>query len=302
MKYRLLILSLSLTIAGHALAAGLVTASQSVADKGQVTETLNSYDINLDTSLISWQKGSDTLASGVGLKSLTLTANAGLIDVTIEEANGQQDHLQINLTPTQPVDILWEADSQVPPFYRGKRLPVGGGTIKFWTPAGTGGSRIYDWSLDGRKNYSSGVNKNTLTTRFFGGTTASVNVSDPAGQTAFTGGTITVTGTNPRVILYQQQDNGQFEAVPAAGTLTVTQSQATLKAVPMFFTGPAEQIIPSWQVNGQKLSPDNNPFIFDIMSDTAQEASVEVNMVNPAGGGSSAGQKATVDFRQNSLF
>lgn len=301
MKFRLLIIIAFLIATNNALAAGLVGAKLIDIGNNQFNAILSSSDIDLDTSFITWQKGDAVLSSASGLKSLTLPVSTGLVDIFIEKNDGQQISLQIDTTPTKSADIIWEASSQIPPFYKGKRLPTGGASVKLWVPADKNNEPlIYDWLIGGRKSYDSGVGKNILTLPFFGGTPVSVKISDTSGKVVFSGPSIDIPGVNPRVILYQQAEGGQFKAIPTGGIIETTSNTATIKAVPLFFNRQISQLEPRWYINDKNIVPDKSKFLFNLTSKEQQKASVSAIITGPVETGSGASQKIFIDFRKNS--
>ena len=101
----------------------------------QVTLTIKTFLINVTTADISWSVDGKKVQSGIGLTSFTFTTKdvgeSTTIDCSILAVNGYPINKQIVVTPSS-VDILWEAtDSAVPPFYKGKALPISESTLKF---------------------------------------------------------------------------------------------------------------------------------------------------------------------------
>ena len=90
-----------------------------------VTISINSYAIDLNTATIIWFV--DKVATKQGIAEKTLTIHTGelgtksTVDITIL-ANTGKVNKQIVIAPAE-VDILWEAQTFTPPFYKGKALP-----------------------------------------------------------------------------------------------------------------------------------------------------------------------------------
>jgi len=90
----------------------------------QVTATLTSYVINLNNYQISWFVDRTLQRTDVGIKSFTFTTgNQGTTTQLEAQINidGQIVSKVLQISPTN-VDILWEANTYVPPFYKGKKL------------------------------------------------------------------------------------------------------------------------------------------------------------------------------------
>jgi len=140
-----------------------------------VTITLNSFAANLDSVNIIWLVDGKTALSGIGKKSLSITAKAAnsetRVDAKIMLPDGEIDKTII-IKPSIMV-LLWQAnDSYVPPFYKGKALPTADSEIKIVAiPEITvNGSVIkpenmtYSWKLDyNNLPSSSGYGKNFFT-------------------------------------------------------------------------------------------------------------------------------------------
>src|SRR3989344_139001 len=142
------------------------------APNEDVTITLGSYSSNLDGATISWSVNGKTAVSDVGLKSWRARAPAAgaetriVAKIPLPDGNIEKAVL---LRPTV-LTLLWQADdSYVPPFYRGKTLPIAESSIKIVAlpeiKSGSGNvdpkNLVYAW----RKNYSndpsaSGYGKN----------------------------------------------------------------------------------------------------------------------------------------------
>lgn len=134
-----LVASLTLTLfAPFALAASPESISMDVSPANpkpgeNVTIKLSSYAANLDSVMISWSVDGQSTLSGIGQKSLSVTAGGSgttmNIAVQILLPDGQITK-SVALRPGN-MTLLWQAnDSYVPPFYRGKALPSADSSIK----------------------------------------------------------------------------------------------------------------------------------------------------------------------------
>lgn len=114
-------------------AATFKTSPTSPGPNEEVTVNITSYAIPLNVSLITWYADKETLASGVGVNSVSLrTKDLGqstTLRVLIVAPDGAQHEKRYVLTPAV-VDILWEADTYTPPFYKGKALPTYSSRVK----------------------------------------------------------------------------------------------------------------------------------------------------------------------------
>src|SRR3989344_597247 len=95
--------------------------------------TLSTFSANLDNVLISWFVDGKSTLSGIGKKSLSVTAKAANVEtkvlVRIFLPDGEINK-NITIRPAVMV-LLWQAnDSYFPPFFKGKAMPTDGSEIK----------------------------------------------------------------------------------------------------------------------------------------------------------------------------
>lgn len=132
----------SLTIGFSAHAQGIPTglsglvieASSPNPYPGQeVTITVKSYSIAIDSSTISWSINGKLVQSGVGLKSVRVVApdlgKSLIVSVGVKLADGGERSDSITIRGSA-VDMIAESAGYVPPFFRGKITPRYQNTIK----------------------------------------------------------------------------------------------------------------------------------------------------------------------------
>lgn len=121
--------------------------------------SVNWYGGDLDAASIVWYQDDQEVLSGIGQTRYSFrTGEAGQetkITIQVTPLNGSAFSQSFTLGPAS-VDIVWEADTYVPPFYKGKALHAGQGKIRFAaipnfvkngqtiSPA----NLIYEWSTD----------------------------------------------------------------------------------------------------------------------------------------------------------
>lgn len=129
---------LSLFSASNAFAVSPSSISVDVAPPNpapneNVTITLSSFAANLDSVNISWFVNGQSVISGIGKKSFSVTAGEAESNTTVLAKIFLPDGVidkNIIIRPAVMV-LLWQAtDSYVPPFYRGKALLVEEGEVK----------------------------------------------------------------------------------------------------------------------------------------------------------------------------
>lgn len=147
------------------------------APHSQVTLTLQSYIIDVNTSSVVWTVNGKTVLSGEGEKSLKITTEAvgTLVSVKarVTTPSGDIFETSITLSP-QSIDLLWEAvEGYTPPFYQGKALLAEGSSVRITAlPNIHEGGRIlspeslsYAWYVNDQfVENASGMKKQSLTT------------------------------------------------------------------------------------------------------------------------------------------
>lgn len=92
-----------------------------------VSISINSYTLNLNSLNITWLINNKNVLSGIGKTKYSLTApdEGGGVTVSIKVKSDEGEILKnLDIRPTA-MTILWEAkDSYVPAFYKGKALPA----------------------------------------------------------------------------------------------------------------------------------------------------------------------------------
>ncbi|MFZ2522014.1 MAG: hypothetical protein WAX44_01910 [Minisyncoccia bacterium] len=90
-----------------------------------VRVTLTNYIKDLDSSTITWQVNGRTEASGKGIKNFSFTvggiSQTTTLEIIVVFNNGSVERKKINIKPSD-VDLIWQSESFVPPFYKGKRM------------------------------------------------------------------------------------------------------------------------------------------------------------------------------------
>lgn len=124
-----------------------------------VTATLQSLDVDLNTSEITWFVNNAVSKKGVGLRTFVFTLGSEQTTLKSSIKSGTKTStLSLSVNPSN-MDVLWEVlGGYEPPFYKGKVLPVKGSQVKVVAvpqTVTTSGSFqdpktfVYGWSKDG---------------------------------------------------------------------------------------------------------------------------------------------------------
>jgi hypothetical protein len=264
--------------AQDAIGSGSVTVQLtpgSPTPQEEVTAQAVSNLINLDTSPITWLLNGKTQLQGVGKKNFTFTAGevGSLTSLRVEISTDDFGVItkNIELRPSD-VDILWEADTYTPPFYKGKALPTSQSFIKvvgvpfFISKSGKLASNnlLYAWKKTYTMNPNdSGVGKNIYLYRgtyTFNENTIETTVSSADGSLSVSKKT-KISIYEPKIIFYEHKPlEGVRYEYSLGGTFDIKEKEITLRAEPYFFSfsnADNNGADFSWNLDGKKL--ETNP-------------------------------------------
>lgn len=277
-----------------------------------VTLTAQSPILDLQDSDIEWTVDGQSVGSG---GSITVTIG-GLgtetdVDVAVSGPSGN-DSASIAIVPTS-IDLLWEANSYVPPFYKGRAIPTSGSTIRllavphFVEPDGTAvppSDIDFTWKFNnGTDKAQSGIGESSATfpaAVLYGADTIEVDASTPdgtlAGQT-----NITIQTQSPQLVLYE--DNPLFGIMYHAAvgsSQNASESEVSYAAVPYFAAAASpndSSLAYEWNVNGSAVAADAaDPSEITISASSSGQAQVQLSVSKPSDPFFSASGFWTVNF------
>jgi hypothetical protein len=241
------------------------------------TVTVSSFQINLNSTVVSWYLNGEMKLSGIGKKNFTFTTElpgkVSVIKINVDSSEFGKITKEVRITPTD-LDLLWEADTYTPPFYKGKALPASQSLVRvipFPSFSGKDGyynakDLIYKW----KKGYfsnpdDSGYGKNTFLYKT--GYTFNNDEVQAIISTVNTGITvdkkISIYVSDPKIVFYENKPLGgiRYEnAIP--DPFTFTSNELVVHAVPYFFSLAGlnnNSASFAWKLDGKKLeiNPDN---------------------------------------------
>ncbi len=224
----------------------------------------------IGNSTITWQVNGKTVSKGVGQNTFSFTTGgvgtATRVHVIIDSPQGVYTH-DFAFAPSV-VHLLWEADTSVPPFYKGKPLYSGGAYLKviaFPTVIASGSSvptskLSFQWSRgDDPDPAASGLGKNVYS--FFGDQLKGseiVHVDVYMGSARVGAGNITIPATTPGVVLYGFDSlRGLLLDTALPGQFTLDTQEVTLKAEPYYFSNSSLRrgaVTFDWTLNGNETT------------------------------------------------
>lgn len=241
------------------------------------TISLSLYSDDLTTATISWYQDDELVLSGIGKTIHQFTmGNVGeetKIRIVINLLNGISFSKQLSFTPAS-VDLVWEAESYVHPFYKGKALHPRQGSIKvvavpeFYRNGNKipAENLVYTWTngLKAVQNQSGyGRNVVFLDGSLFGRTERiEVIVVDPINNLVASQ-VINIAPIAPEILFYENNPYyGYLFDVAIPNQFKLVSDEAEIVASPYFFT---KEDVPffnyNWRINNSTV-----PSIADSMS------------------------------------
>lgn len=276
----------------------LHTTPEHPAPGETVTLTLESFSIDLGDSDIEWYVNDEPFRAAPALRTIELavgpSGSPSEVTAIINAPDGAQYVERITLRPTT-VDLIWEAGTYTPPFYRGRPLPSQGSTLyaearpTFVRPDGSTiapETLIYTWERDGRVlTAQSGRDRAHITLSMpalANASTLSVSVHDRTHT--FTGSAqVRIPATNMQVTLHNDDPVlgiMYHQALGVGGGFSETE--AVVAAVPYFasIASPYDEAITyAWELNGEPLESDpQEPFKLILQLLTGARGSATVSL------------------------
>lgn len=229
----------------------------------------------LGNATVTWSENGKVAQSGVGSRDFSFTTGAlgtqTKIHVVIDSpTEGTLTH-DITITPSL-VDLVWEADTTVPPFYRGKALYSAGSAIKVvaFPTVIAGGARVpsdnlsFQWSHDDvSAPEQSGTGDSTFTfegSELQSSETAAVDVYYGASKVG--SAEVTIPATSPMVLLYDKDPlRGLLADTALPDAISMNAAEFTVEAVPYYFANSSAQngaLSYAWTLGGSDTTgPDS---------------------------------------------
>lgn len=242
-----------------------------------VTITATAFQVDLNKTNITWYVDGEMKLSGMGKNSFSFTTNSvgnkSIVKLIADTPTLGTITKEITITPTD-LDILWEANTYVPPFYKGKALPSSQSSVRvipFPSFVGKDGyyntkDLIYKWKAGYFGNDSdSGYGKNTFIYKT--GYTYNSDTIESTVSTLDTGLSInkkiSIYVSEPKISFYENKPLGGIRFENNIGdTFRFTTTELTVRSAPYFFAIPGLNNNSAsfvWKMDGRILDidPDN---------------------------------------------
>jgi len=242
------------------------------APKEVVRIQARSTTIDLPGAVLLWVVDGETITEGAGADTVTVTAgplgSETSIVLTVFENGVERTSAQAYIRPVE-LDLLWEADSYTPPFFRGRALPSAGTTLRlearprFQRVDGSlisTGDIIFTWRRNGYViPGTSGRGKTSVVIEgpsLFGTDTISVEAKSTDELYESVAST-RIASTEPHLALYQNHPVFGIAYHQALGAENrISETEASFSAVPYFADAhhpDSGDLLYEWRVNGTQI-------------------------------------------------
>jgi hypothetical protein len=282
----------------------------------QVNFTLTSYSTNLNQDEVGWYVNNTLEKKGAGITSFSMTTgalgNKTTVEVVVATNTGNLVTKDIVLVPAE-VDILWDSNSAVPPFYKGKALYPDQGTVTLTAMPNmmaADGTRlkpsdlVYTWKQDGQILGDGPVfGSNTISLSgsvLLESFAISVEVSTPD-NSVVADGQLRLNPIGPGIIMYQNDPLYGIlfnEALPAQTNLASNEIQVS--AFPYFYSTDdvnSGNINYAWTMNGSAVSNTSGGTItLRNTNSTGGSSALGVTVANSVRAFQSASRSILINF------
>lgn len=254
----------------------------------------------LGDSTITWQLNGKTALSGLGERKFDFTmgplGTQASLHIIINSPSKGIITKDFTFLPSL-VNMMWEAGTTVPPWYRGKALYSAGSplTVIAFPQVVLHGATVsannltFNWKRNNTPlPQSSGKGRSSITiagNQLFSGETLSVDVT--ANGTTLARGEITVPASAPQLVLYQKDPlRGVLYDTALIKSVTLADKEITLQAEPYFFAKESladGSLSYAWTLNGNTIAgPDTSRGILTLRQSGsgAGSAALGVQMQN----------------------
>jgi hypothetical protein len=230
---------------------------------------LTLYTDDLNSADITWYKDGKAVLSGKGETKYSFKAGPvgeeTKIEIKVKLLSGASFSKSFTLNPAS-VDLVWEANSYVPPFYKGKALHPRQGSLKVVAMPDfvKNGKRIlpqnlvYEWS-NGVNVYQSqsGYGKSVIVVdgSLLGGTEKiEVLVTDPV-NSLVAQGFMDITPVDPEIVFYENDPYyGHIFDSAVIGAFNLKSEEVQILAAPYYFTKEMGGLLKyDWRLNGASV-------------------------------------------------
>lgn len=265
-----------------------------------VTITARTFGVDTNTNLYTWIVNGKEALKGIGQNKFTfqvgLTGTVTTVKLYIDPKNGPRITKDFSYSPVD-VDLLWQANTYTPPFYKGKALYTPESEVVFTALPNmiVNGRKIdpsdviYRWKMDYKlQNDVSGFGKNNFS--YKGQIILRQNLIQAE---VYSASDPTIKGINGYKLNHVNPQALIYEEHPLLGILfnkalysefSLNKSEVKFAAFPLHFSTSNKNILVDykWELNGAKLDipSDQNTAIFRRSNTTEGASFLSVTIGN----------------------
>lgn len=281
---------------------GLEISPENPNPNSSVVATINSYGTNLNSASITWRVNGKTQKSGTGEKSISFTVGGEntttILSVTIKTQEGETIEKTLRIKPVV-VDLIWESEGFVPPFYKGKALFTHQNKLTFIAMPHINNSSgveigvknlVYTWKKNGTViEGASGFGKNTysfVSSVISRPLVVEVEVSTTNGSVSGYS-SMSLSPGEPYVVLYKKDPlfGIEFQKALQGEILLNNSREIQVAGFPMFFgtnNVNSRDLSYSWKINGATIKdiPDQSVLVFRQEENSSGTSAIGLSVEN----------------------
>jgi hypothetical protein len=259
---------------------------------------IESYLFDLNSASIVWTVNGKVNQKGVGMKRITIPApkigTVTDVSVDIKGSDGREVKKAISVRSGY-VDLIWESDGYVPPFYKGKTPFSYQNNVKVTAIphlAKTSGTEIdpktlvYTWKLGGKYiDNGQGYGKQSVVVEY-GDIPKTLEITVDVinrEQTLHTVGTMNLTPSEPSLLFYEEDSlYGIFYNKVLPNNFNLKNVEAKILAIPYGFNLNNQEIDYNWSINNIEQSDllKNRSIIIRTKGDTSGSSNLLLDIRN----------------------
>lgn len=242
--------------------------------------TISSPFVDMSKAEVTWSLDGKIALKGIGAQNLRFkTGEVGSLNkigIVIRTLDGKIIYKDLMITPSD-VDMLWEAYTYTPPFYKGKALDTQESLVKIVAIPSmfdkngnklSAESLVYKWKTKGElRTEASGFGKNIFTFRNDVVPvleTMEVEVSS-IDNASVASNSLTMTNADTKPIVYKNDPLlGVLFNEAVFGTINMNGDEMGFSAYPFFFSTLTDRKNASyyWKMNGKALNTEDSSVTF----------------------------------------
>lgn len=253
----------------------------------QVTVSVSSFNVPLDTANIEWQIDGETVKAGVGIKQIkTLAPESGEIKEILILVTDNDSVVEKTLRlQVETIELYVESvDGYTPVWYQGRSHTGEESVVKIIAipdsfNAISADSRVYNWSKNNFKDINqSGRGRQAFVTKL----SPFTNSEDISVSVGSTGETVTLIPkpTNISLFEYSPLVGTRFEK-ELTGNLSLIKDDITFEVIPWFFSAANRNssiLSMTWTINGLPTKTQGNRSLLNLRKGSTQKGRATVGV------------------------